>query len=325
MSVSLNLILALQTAGWLAAPMQFFTFLGTEEFFLLVMPALYWCVDAGLGLRLAVILIASNGLNHLLKLAFHLPRPYWVDTRVHALTTETSYGLPSGHAQNGLAVWGFLAEHMKRRWAWIAALALVGLISLSRVYLGVHFPGDVLGGWVAGGALLWAFVRWERRAREWLGGLTMAAQLGLALALSLVYLALVGGVLTAIAAVPDPTGWEQTARAAAPPSGDDPAIDSRSPEGPVSTAGMVFGLGAALALGTRARFDARGPWGKRIVRFAIGLIGVLIFWLGLRAAFPDGTDVVALALRYVRYALTVFWALYLAPWAFLKTRLAEPA
>lgn len=323
--MSLSLILALQTVGWLAAPMQFFTFLGTEEFFLIIMPALYWCVDAGLGQRLAVILIASNGLNHLLKLAFHLPRPYWVDARVHALTIETSYGLPSGHAQNGLAVWGFVAAQMKRRWAWIAALALVGLISLSRIYLGVHFPGDVLGGWMVGGVLLWAFVRWERRAGEWLNRLVVTSQLGLALALSLVYLALAGGVLTAIAPMPDPTGWEQNAHAAAPPSDDEPAIDPRNPESPVSTAGLMFGLGSALALSKRARFDARGPWGKRLARFVIGLIGVLIFWLGLRAVFPEGTDLIALALRYVRYALTMFWAVYVAPWVFLKTRLAEPA
>ncbi len=323
--MSLNLILALQTAGWLAAPMQFFTFLGTEEFFLIVMPALYWCVDAGLGLRLAVILITSNGLNYLLKLAFHLPRPYWVDTRVHALTVETSYGLPSGHAQNGLAVWGFLAAQMKRRWAWIAALALVGLISLSRIYLGVHFPGDVLGGWMVGGVLLWAFVRWESSVKDWLSRLNVVTQLGLALAISLIYLALAGGVLTAIAFTPDPIQWEQNARAIAPPADDELAIDPRNPESPVSTAGLMFGLGAALALGKRARFDARGPWGKRLTRFVIGLIGVLILWLGLRAVFPEGTDLIALALRYVRYALTMFWAVYVAPWVFLKTRLAEPA
>jgi membrane-associated phospholipid phosphatase len=321
----MNLILALQTVAWLAAPMKFFTFLGSEEFFLLVMPVLYWCVDAGLGLRLAVILITSDGFNHLLKLAFHLPRPYWVDTHVRALAAEASYGLPSGHAQNAVAVWGFVAAQMKRRWAWIAALALIGLISLSRVYLGVHFPGDVVGGWLVGGALLWAFVRWESSVKAWLSGLNVVTQLGLALAISLIYLALAGGILRAIVSTPDPINWEQNARAPAPPADDEPAIDPRNPESPVSTAGLMFGLGAALALRKRARFDARGPWGKRAARFVVGLIGVLIFWLGLRVVFPEGTDLVALALRYVRYALTVFWALYLAPWAFLKTRLVEPA
>ena len=319
-----DIVVALQAFPGLTGLMEFFTFLGTEEFFLLLMPALYWCIDAGLGLRLAVALTASGSLNELLKLAFHLPRPYWVDSRVQALGTEPSYGLPSGHAMNAVSVWGFIATQLKKNWAWAAALALILLISLSRLYLGVHFPTDVLGGWVFGAGLLWAFLRWEQNARAWLGRLTLLQQIGLAFVVSLVYLALAAGILTAMTGMPDPPEWEQTAQATSPVEADEAAIAPRNPESPVSSAGILFGLGAALALVSRsARFDAKGPWRKRAVRFVVGLIGVLIVWRGLALVFPDGLSLLALVFRYIRYALTLVWALYLAPWVFLRTRLAE--
>ncbi len=322
-----GIVLALQTlrVSGLEGLARFFTFLGTEEFFLLVMPALYWCFDAALGARLAVVLITSNTVNGLAKLFFHLPRPYWIDRGVRALTAETSYGLPSGHAQNAAAVWGFLAAQLKRGWAWAAAIGLILGISLSRVYLGVHFPTDLLGGWLIGGALLFAFLRWERPVAAWLRRLGLWLQMGLALAASLAFLVLSSVMLTGIASTPDPAEWEQNA-AAARPDDTPPAIDPRDPRSAVNGAGMIFGLGAGLALAARhARFNARGPWGKRAARFVVGILGVLAFWVGLSAVFPTEPFLLGMAFRYVRYALTVFWALYLAPWMFLRTGLANPA
>ncbi|HMN61370.1 MAG TPA: phosphatase PAP2 family protein, partial [Anaerolinea sp.] len=115
-SIEIVIIFWLQSAGaWLRAPANFFTFLGTENFYLLVMPALYWCVDAGLGLRIGLILTVSGSVNAMLKLAFHTPRPYWVDPHVQAWSTEASFGLPSGHAQNAAAIWGLAGLKTGRR------------------------------------------------------------------------------------------------------------------------------------------------------------------------------------------------------------------
>jgi hypothetical protein len=60
---------------WLKTPMEIFSFFGTEYFFLLLLPALYWCLDAGTGIRVGVILLLSTSLNDALKLVFHGPRP----------------------------------------------------------------------------------------------------------------------------------------------------------------------------------------------------------------------------------------------------------
>jgi membrane-associated phospholipid phosphatase len=114
--------------------MGFFTFLGQEDFFFLVMPALLWCVDSQLGLRVGVYLALSAGMNSLFKFAFHAPRPYWVDGGVRLLGgAESSFGMPSGHAQNAVVVWGMLAAHLRRKWGWVVAGLLIFFIGVSRI------------------------------------------------------------------------------------------------------------------------------------------------------------------------------------------------
>jgi membrane-associated phospholipid phosphatase len=324
MQWGVNLILALQSVHGYTGVMQFYSSFGTEEFFLLVMPVLYWCVDATLGIRLAVVIISSNGLNGLLKVAFHLPRPFWYDARVQALSVETSYGLPSGHAMNSTTLWGFLAQQLKKWWTWVAALLLIFLVSLSRLYLGMHFPTDILAGWVGGAIVLAAFTLGERPAVAWLRRLTFAQHLGLACAISLMYIALYGGLLAAIAGSPDPAQWEQTAaRAMATPAGQLATLP-RDPDHATTNGGMLLGLGAALAVNARRpRFSARGPWLKRLARFAAGTVGVLVFWLGIKLITPPEPFIVEAIFRYFRYALAVFWGLSLAPWLFVRLKLAD--
>ena len=323
-----NFIVALQQA-WpgLGGVMLAFSFLGNEEFFLLFMPALYWCWDAGLGLRLAVLLVSGNAVTALGKLAFHLPRPYWVDSRVQALSNEASYGLPSGHALVATSVWGGLAAYLKQPRAWLGAVTVIALISLSRVYLGVHFPTDVVAGWLVGAALLWAFTRWGAALAARLRVMRLWMLISLALAVSLIYLVLTSGLLLVNLITPDPAQWgTQAALATNTPVGE-AAISPRAPETPVTIAGLMFGLGTSLALiahTAQARFNARRGTGlQRALRFGIGIVGVLVIWLGLRALFPVGGDVVALTLRFVRYALTIVWALYAAPIVFVRFKLAE--
>ena len=62
-------------------------------------------------------------------------------------------GLPSGHAQNGLVVWGGLAAWARRPWVWTLAVLIIVLLGLSRVYLGVHYPSDVAAGAALGMAV----------------------------------------------------------------------------------------------------------------------------------------------------------------------------
>ncbi|HWA32140.1 MAG TPA: phosphatase PAP2 family protein [Candidatus Paceibacterota bacterium] len=92
----------------------------------------------------------------ILKAIFHTSRPYDI-LNIVPLSHESSYGFPSGHA----AVFAALAASMflvdRRAGVWMCVLALV--VGISRVVLGVHFPLDVIGGWLVGSAIGFAFTK----------------------------------------------------------------------------------------------------------------------------------------------------------------------
>jgi hypothetical protein len=102
-------------------------------------------------------LLLSAWVNGFFKNILKQPRPYHLDPSV-GRGFEKSYGLPSGHAQQSLAFWTALASCYKRPF-WktffrIAAAAFIMLIAFTRLYLGLHFPTDIFGGWLLGGILL---------------------------------------------------------------------------------------------------------------------------------------------------------------------------
>ena len=312
------------TAPWLIAPARFFSFLGTEEFYLVILPFLYWCVDVRLGLRFGVILTVSDSLNIFFKLVFHQPRPYWMSDKVRVINAEGSYGLPSGHAQHAMTVWGTMAAWGKG-WPRFLMAAPIFLIGYSRIVLAVHFPTDVLAGWLIGGLILLAFLKWEAAVTAWFNRFTLAQKIALAFAASMLLLIV---SLAGLVFVPpaDPLEWEITAARAFSLAPGQSAIHPRGTTGMVGVAGTFFGLVAgAILIFQRGGFDAGGMWWKRAVRFTVGVIGLAILWWGLRRVFPRDASLVSQVLRYVRYALTGFWVTYGAPWVFIKLGLQNTA
>jgi membrane-associated phospholipid phosphatase len=313
--------LILQGLGaWLLAPMQFFSFLGTEQFYLFIAPALLWCLDAGLGLRLGLGLMVSASVNSILKLVFHSPRPYWINERVQALAAETSFGIPSGHAQNAVVVWGILAAWIRKTWVWVVAILLMLMIGLSRLYLGVHFLGDVVVGWLVGGLILWAFLRLERPVLARLvqfpvGGQILAALIA---SLLLIFLGVVARLPLSGWSVPDV--WVTLASRAPDAEPLDPLSLSRL----VSQAGTFFGLAmGGILLKQLGWFDARGPALQRVLRYLIGLAGVLVLYIGLGPILPRGEALVPYLLRYLFYALIGLWVTLVSPQLFIRLNLAK--
>jgi membrane-associated phospholipid phosphatase len=305
--------------GWFP-PMKFFSFLGTENFIMLVMPALFWCYDASIGFRLGLVLLVSNGINGMLKIAFGWPRPYWVSSKVKALSAETSFGIPSGHSQNALVMWGRLASFLKQPVIIFICVLLIVFISFSRLYLGVHFPTDVLSGWLVGGLLLVMFVVLDRPVTMWLKEKSFRVKMALAFILPILILILGIVIISATADRPIPQEWVQAAQSAIP-EGD--PIDPQNPEGIISATGSLMGLCTGYLLLLRwGRFNAVGPVQKRIGRYILGACGVVIIFFGLRMIFPQGETLLAYSLRFIRYACVGFWVSYLAPRLFVSLRLA---
>lgn len=303
--------------GWLADPMKFFSFLGSEDFFLIALPLVYWCLDSALGLRIGVMLLTSNAFNNLFKMALHGPRPYWVSTEVEGMASETGFGVPSGHSQTAAGIWGLAAARLNRTWGWVAALMVILLIGLSRMYLGVHYLHDVLVGWALGGLTLWAYLEYWDPIAARLKKMTMGVQISLAFAVSLGMILLAALIVFLSRDFIVPAEWIANATR----NGGE-APNPFSLEGMVTAMGTLFGLLAGVAwVAPRGGFQASGPAWKRALRYVVGLVGVAVFYIGLKLVFPDGEDLIALVFRYTRYSLVGMWVSAGAPWVFSKLQL----
>jgi membrane-associated phospholipid phosphatase len=294
--------------------MKAITFLGTIEFYIIFIPVLYWCVDQKLGLRVLFLLILADFMASYFKQLLHQPRPYWIGD-VKALGLEPTYGIPSSHASNTLAVWGLIADRIKKSWMWVFTVLLLFLIGLSRLYLGVHFPQDVLGGWLLGLVMLLVFLNYEVPFLDWWTQKTVSTRiwLGFLLSMALILIGLL--VLALISGVQDPPEWASF------------ATEARDPSYYLTLGGFTFGAVAGVTLmQEHASFKMEGSVLQRVGRYALGIIVLFALYLGLDvlfALFAPDASLAGYVLRFIRYASVSFWAIFGAPWVFVKTGLAE--
>ncbi len=153
--------------------------------------------------------------------------------------------MPSGHAQESVVLWGSIAHFTGTKWFWALTVILLLLIGFSRVYLGVHFPTDVIAGWTVGIALLWLYILFHPAIENWIGGRHSSIQLLLVLAVPLGLLVMHSGVVVAF------------------------------------QSGMLLGIGAGAIVRTRfISFSSRCTTGAAVARYAVGII-VLVGSLSL--------------------------------------------
>lgn len=129
--------------------------------YLLLVPLLYWLVDRDFGLRVAFAVIAGGAANIALKLLFARPRPFEVSEAVMPLVEAEGFGIPSGHVMVSLVVFGYIAHTLHDRRALVVWALYIAAQMWARMYLGVHYPQDVIVGVLAGLPVLWAYIRLE--------------------------------------------------------------------------------------------------------------------------------------------------------------------
>jgi membrane-associated phospholipid phosphatase len=316
----IGLIKGIQTleSPALTAAMQALTALGTELFYIPVILFIFWCVDEKQGLRLTVLILLSTWINVFFKGLLKQPRPYNLDPQVMR-AFEPSYGIPSGHTQQSLVFWGASIRRAltqaggeKRRpgpriliLTFLAGFFIIA-IPFTRLYLGVHFPTDILAGWVLGAVILAAsFVFGERIASLLAAGGTRSQLIAAA----------------AIALLMNASGADR------------------------SLGGMFLGFcGGYSLMRKRFPFSARGPVRGRepgvfilAVRYALGLAGAAAIYLGLRRILPGESSFLAELPfwgaaspyyelgRFLRYGALGLWASAGAPWLFRRLGLSGPA
>ena len=145
-----------------------FSLLGETVPLIVVICLLYWIFDKKLAERLMLTSFTSLTLNSYLKVLVSRPRPYTVEGGVSRVEIDNAListmelnpteSFPSGHSQLSAGLFFTSAFHFKKKWAWILFPLLTLGVMCSRMYLGVHFPTDVLVGATLGIAFAWI---WE--------------------------------------------------------------------------------------------------------------------------------------------------------------------
>lgn len=150
-------------AGAFFAPLL--TALGEELVLVAVLGGLYWGYDKEYGKFVGVNLVTALVWNPMIKNIFLRRRPYFDNPSIKCLKpveadadiydiAAQGYSFPSGHSTNSADAYGSLALYKKKKWLCVAAVAVPFLVGVSRVMLGVHYPTDVLCGWLLGAGAL---------------------------------------------------------------------------------------------------------------------------------------------------------------------------
>ena len=131
--------------------------------------ALFLIGKKRIALEVVLIFVVATGAILGLKQIIEAPRPYWVDPQVVQYAVDTDFGMPSGHALVSVVILGWLWwRHPKSVTLSVSIPFFILAVGLSRIYLGLHYPSQVVAGWVLGGLLLWLFLwidRWYFRPR----------------------------------------------------------------------------------------------------------------------------------------------------------------
>lgn len=252
---------SLQSDG-LTSFFKFFTFFGDKEFYIMVLPLFFWLWDKEKAVKLLFILLPSLLLNFWLKEIFQTARPLGV-----ALIEQGGFAFPSGHAQGSTTLWLMLVLLIRKKWMNYFAVIMVLLVSVSRLYLGVHYPIDIFGGLLIGVLLVLVYDKYlYDNFKEFLSA---KSAMGKAAMLTIIIL-----FFTVIY----------------------PADDA------ITILAVLWGFSMILIF-----FDVlkstlpQGILWKLLI-LIVGIVGIIIIWKGLKAILPPME-----LTRFLRYALLGFW------------------
>lgn len=142
------------------------TDLGSLVFYLIFISFFFFIFEYKITLKLIFLLIISYLINTLIKNTFQLPRPNEDIIKPIYKESGGGYGFPSGHSQNSTVLWMGLYLSFKKRYLILISSILIILISISRLYLGLHFLFDVLGGILIGILIILIFYKYIERLIE---------------------------------------------------------------------------------------------------------------------------------------------------------------
>lgn len=230
---------------------QVVSVVGTDLFYLVVLVVWYLGVSKKEGIYLSLVLFASLFLNFAIKTLVAIPRPY-LHPLVQALSEAEGFSFPSGHAQSTATFFFSLALLYRKKALWLLALVMIGLVSFSRVYLGLHYLEDVLAGALLGAGF--AFMAFYLKSRLEIKQVNISLRWGFIITLGISFLLFL-------------IIWD-------------------------NLSARVGGAISGALLGWSLERDSRGLVWKslfsRVVFLVLSLFSVLACFLFLRWVFPEG-------------------------------------
>lgn len=131
---------------------QFLTLFGEQFLLVAIAVFIYWNINRKKGFVIAMSLINALTAMGIIKAVVRFPRP-WIlmeDIETIRLQTATGYSFPSGHTTGAASTFTSIAVTFRKRWLSIFCAVMITLTGLSRIYLCVHWPQDVIGGILIG-------------------------------------------------------------------------------------------------------------------------------------------------------------------------------
>ncbi|MDH4213399.1 MAG: phosphatase PAP2 family protein [Candidatus Thorarchaeota archaeon] len=248
---------------------------GSELVFIGVLLTLYWAVNKKEAILATYLLVFALLSNYWLKIIIAKERP--PVSNWYPGADAPNYSTPSGHSQSSASLYGWFTIRVRKWWMAVIAVTITVLVGISRIYLGVHYLGDVLLGWGIGIITVIAFVYLENPMRQFFSRFKQEY--------ILMSLVIIGFVMTLIAYL--------------------------LPQPPNDNFGAVGGLTMGLALGLVLEnrfvgFSVEVQEGERlklVLRVIIGFVLVFGVMLGLAPILPT-EEIWLRALRYMLIALT---------------------
>ncbi|PJZ47875.1 phosphatase PAP2 family protein [Leptospira saintgironsiae] len=274
-----------------------FHYLGSSLFFMALVSLIYLCLDRKIGLRMTLGLLIASIVNGACKALLTMPRPIGLPFPSELGLMEGSYGFPSGHVQTAVVLYGTLFLHVRIPWVRILTAFLILFMPIARMYAGLHFLGDTLGGFVLGLLVLFGLEFWFSKDPGVLepGFTGQVPDQKRLKSLVLFILALtVPSILLHDPSQPESTNksWEQV----------------------ISSAGALAGFGIGILYNKRAGLDWKSvdSWIVFLIRVAVIILGILIFYLALGKILSSllGENPVA---RYFKYGIVCYYIGHLAP------------
>jgi membrane-associated phospholipid phosphatase len=272
--------------GWFDVFMFIITKMGDEIFYTLFLPVLFWCYDRSNSVKIGVIFLVSITINNLIKDIFSNPRPDCSNLLegIRELCTKhspSSPGFPSGHTQGSLSMWGAIMYLIRNRTVIILGLIMIIIIPYSRMYLGVHFLGDIVGGYVLGFLILIIMIpliRYTEKRYDRIGDIVLI--IAIIVIPFIIYNVLPGHHI-------------------------------------YNYMGVLSGflLGALLGR-NRIQFNPRNKILSNIIKIAVGFVGLFLVKEGLKMILPS----IPVA-GFFRYWLMGFWITFIAPLIFSRVEM----